>query len=632
MSGLLVAFALLFSQADSSLVAQLPTYTLPPIRVTAPRYRPVPAEPGTRTVLDRAWLLRRDPIDLADAMVSVAGLRVIDMGDGQSRGASLRGLPTDRVAVLVDGRPLNTAQGGGVDLGPLDPESLDRIEIVRGAVGALYGPDALGGAVHLVRREDRAPQTALRLAAGTDGRGLLRATSGWQDGRWTVDGMLRAETASPRLGDRSADASGAGFRARAAYHPLWAASLEASAEHRRDRRDVPGSVAFPSPGAGRNDDFTELALGARGVSAGRVPGSLDVDLSAFTFTRRFEDHANTLGAIDDRHENRQLRLAASWRDTLGRGDLTARIEGTADRLQSTTDGDVSRARTGATVLVQQSRGRWGGSLALRADAIEGFAPLGTVRASIARTVFGEAGSSRWVALRAGAGTSFRPPTFDDLFWPARASAAGNRRLRPETARDLDFAVEARRGASRAQIALFTSNVSDLIQWTPGADGVWRPRNVLEARLRGVEADASVGLREIGVPERIAGVPMPATLDAALNWLDAEDRTGDPVTGGMQLVGRPHAFGFGELGWKMGRWTFAVGARGTARVPLTAANTKWSDGYAVWHTRLRWQVGPSLRLDLEGRNVFDTRYEDLRGYATTGREFLLGLRYGFTTGS
>jgi outer membrane cobalamin receptor len=83
---------------------------------------------------------------------------------------------------------------------------------------------------------------------------------------------------------------------------------------------------------------------------------------------------------------------------------------------------------------------------------------------------------------------------------------------------------------------------------------------------------------------------------------------------------------------MGRWTFAVGARGTARVPLTAANTKWSDGYAVWHTRLRWQVGPSLRLDLEGRNVFDTRYEDLRGYATTGREFLLGLRYGFTTGS
>ena len=126
--------------------------------------------------------------------------------------------------------------------------------------------------------------------------------------------------------------------------------------------------------------------------------------------------------------------------------------------------------------------------------------------------------------------------------------------------------------------------------------------------------------------------MPAYVDAALNWLEAEDRTGDPVTGGMQLVGRPRAYGFGELGWRMGPWTLAAGARATARVPLTAANTKWSDGYAVWHARLRWQAGPSLRLDLEGRNVFDTRYEDLRGYATSGREFLLGLRYGFTAGS
>ncbi len=632
MNALLVACALLLSPADSALVAELPAYTLPPFRTSAPRYRPVPAEPGARTVLDRAWLVRRDPIDLADALISVAGLRVIDMGDGRSRGVSLRGLPTDRVAVLVDGRPLNTAQGGGVDVGPLDPESLDRIEIVRGAMGALYGPEALGGAVNFVRREDRAPETALRLTAGTEGRRLLRATTGWQRGRWTTDAMVRAETASPRLGDRRADASGAGFLARTAYHPLWAASLEASVEHRRDRRDVPGSRAFPTPGAGREDDFTDVSLRARGVSAARVPGSLDLDLSAFTFTRSFEDRANPLGAIDDRHENRRLRLAASWRDTLGRGDVTARVEGTADRLRSTTDGDVSRGRAASTILVQQSRGRWGASLALRGDAIEGFAPHATVRVSAARTLVGEAGSSRWLALRAGAGTSFRPPTFDDLFWPARASAAGNPHLRPECARDLDLAVEARRGASRAQIALFTSRVSDLIQWTPGADGVWRPRNVLDARLRGVEADGSVGLRELGMPGRLAGVPMPAYVEAALNWLEAEDRTGDPVTGAMQLVGRPRAFGFVELGWRTGPWTLAAGARATARIPLTAANTKWSDGYAVWHARLRWQAGPSLRLDLEGRNLLDARYEDLRGYATSGREFLLGLRYGFTAGS
>ena len=214
---------------DSTLLAEIPTYILPPFHRTAPRYKPVPAEPGARTLLDRAWLARRDPMELSDALIPVAGLRVVDMGDGRSRGVSLRGLPTDRVAILVDGRLLNTAQGGGVDLGPLDLESLDRIEILRGAMGALYGPEALGGAVNLVRREDRAPVSALRLMGGTEGHGLLRAATGWQSGRWTVEGTARAETSAPRLDGLRSDASGGGIRARGAYHPLWAAAIERAA-------------------------------------------------------------------------------------------------------------------------------------------------------------------------------------------------------------------------------------------------------------------------------------------------------------------------------------------------------------------------------------------------------------------
>ena len=109
-------------------------------------------------------------------------------------------------------------------------------------------------------------------------------------------------------------------------------------------------------------------------------------------------------------------------------------------------------------------------------------------------------------------------------------------------------------------------------------------------------------------------------------MQAEDATGDPVTGGKQLVGRPSTTVFAEAGWVLGKWTVAAGMRGVSRVPVTAAGTKWLDGYALAHVRGDWKPLPGIRLELSVRNLFDTRYEDIRGYATPGRELLAGVRY------
>jgi vitamin B12 transporter len=158
-------------------------------------------------------------------------------------------------------------------------------------------------------------------------------------------------------------------------------------------------------------------------------------------------------------------------------------------------------------------------------------------------------------------------------------------------------------------------VEDLIQWSPGADGVWRPHNISRARLAGLEVEGSLD-----------PPAFPVRIDGSASWLDARDETGDRVTGGKQLVGRARTTVFGEVSWDLASWTFSAGGRGVSRVPVTPANTKWLTGYALWHARARWQIIPSLRLELEGRNLFDTRYEDLRGYATPGREILLGLRF------
>jgi outer membrane cobalamin receptor len=230
---------------------------------------------------------------------------------------------------------------------------------------------------------------------------------------------------------------------------------------------------------------------------------------------------------------------------------------------------------------------------------------------------GTPGEDERVSVRLGGGTSFRTPTFDDLFWPARASAAGNPNLQPERSVDLDLGLGLATRRARLDLSAFHTRVSDLIQWSPGPDGVWRPKNLLAATLQGVELEGRMSFFSLGLP---------LTFQGSASWLDARDQTGDRLTGGKQLVGRSRFLGFGELMWEVGRWTAAAGVRTVSAMPVTAANTKWLEGYAVSHLRLAWTAVPALRLDLEARNLFDTSYEDVRGYATPGRELLLGFTF------
>lgn len=593
----------------------MPVFTLPPVRVEAPRVPPTVPDPGFRTVLDRAWLDRTDPDDLPQALAGVAGLRVLDTGDGLSRSVSMRGLGPDRVAVLVDGRPLNTAQGGGVDLEPLDLESVERVEITRGAMSALYGPGALGGAVNLVRRLDRVPGGSFRFLAGTDDRALLRLRYGVGAGRWTADGALRAETASPRLGALRSRGDGAGGNLRLAFHPGWAAAIEAGLEGRRDIRDVPGTRYFPTPEARRTDTYGEATLDLRGAAA--LGGVVDLSASASRMQRHYVDPRSSLGAVDDTHRNDRVRMETAWKRAWTSGAVALRTEAVRDRLRSTADGDRSRDRAALTATGHRSQGRWGAGAALRADVLQGFSPHASLRLSATRTLAGSPAGPRRLLVRAGAGNAFRPPSFDDLFWPARAGAAGNPDLQPERSRDLDLGVEGMLPDGRLRLAAFASRVHDLIQWTPGPDGVWRPHNVGRARIEGLEAEATV---------RLPGSWIPLRLEASGSWTRARDATGDRLTGDKQLVGRPQALGFAELVWEPGAWTVAAGVRGVGRIPLTAANTKWTQPYALLHARVRWRVEPGLRFEVEGRNLLDTAYEDIRGYASPGREILAGVRY------
>lgn len=76
---------------------------------------------------------------------------------GQVALVNLRGLGSDRTAVLVNGRrvPGNPFTGtAAVDLNSIPLAAIDRIEVLTDSASAVYGADAIGGVVNVMLRDD----------------------------------------------------------------------------------------------------------------------------------------------------------------------------------------------------------------------------------------------------------------------------------------------------------------------------------------------------------------------------------------------------------------------------------------------------------------------------------------------
>lgn len=112
--------------------------------------------PASISVIDREQIENRSYRDLTDAIRDLPG--VVVTGGGSRQEISLRGMPSDYTAILVDGRKQSGRQtqvssGGGFEQDWLPPLSaIERIEVVRGPMSTLYGSDAIGGVINVITR------------------------------------------------------------------------------------------------------------------------------------------------------------------------------------------------------------------------------------------------------------------------------------------------------------------------------------------------------------------------------------------------------------------------------------------------------------------------------------------------
>lgn len=95
---------------------------------------------------------------------------------------------------------------------------------------------------------------------------------------------------------------------------------------------------------------------------------------------------------------------------------------------------------------------------------------------------------KWLAWKVNAGTVYRYPTLNDLYW----NPGGNLNLKPERGYSEETSLQIKHQINKFSIAftgtIFSRNIRNNIMWLPGSGGNWSPVNILQVWSRGVETN------------------------------------------------------------------------------------------------------------------------------------------------
>lgn len=144
------------ASASAAETDNLQTFTLDPMVITATRTEmKVKESPSAVEVVTHEKLEQTQAKTLRDALKGALGVNVFNDFQGRSN-VSIRGSESRHVLIMVDGKRLggelsyNSANAWDVDR--IRMEDVEKVEIIRGPAGALYGSDAMGGVINVITK------------------------------------------------------------------------------------------------------------------------------------------------------------------------------------------------------------------------------------------------------------------------------------------------------------------------------------------------------------------------------------------------------------------------------------------------------------------------------------------------
>jgi vitamin B12 transporter len=537
---------------------------------------------------------------LTELLRTLGGVEIASSGGlGQPSSLFMRGANSDHTVVLLDGVRIGSATLGTAALDSVPLAMIERVELLAGPSSSLYGSDAIGGVIQIFTKSSRrSPGLNLAVTVGQPG---LRQMAAAYAGRHGDTELSLGATWLDTDGDNvttpantfSYNPDRDGYRQHGAHARL---SQDLAGGHQVGlqwlRSD--GTVHYddgPGIDAYAINRTQTLAAFWRGPMGGSVQ-------SEFRLARAWDDadaRSSFPGYVNTRQDQ------ASWlhRIALGRGTLTAGLEWLRQSVDSDTPYSVTERSIRSALLGWRAAY---GAVSVQADARHDdnsqFGAHTTAQVAAAWQV-----DPAW-RLRASAGSAFRAPSFNLLYYPG----FGNPGLKPERANSLELGLDGRLAGLDLGATWFDNRMRELIDYAPPT---FAPVNIARAGNRGLALTA-------------AGSLGPATrAKANLTWQDPQNRaTGEQLQrrarwfGGLQLS---HTLGAMSLGGDL-TW---VGQRYDS---ATEAPASRMGGYGLLAVFGSWRMTPDWSLEARVNNLGDKAYETAQGYVSPGRQGQVTLRW------
>ncbi|MGZ3620252.1 MAG: TonB-dependent receptor plug domain-containing protein, partial [Candidatus Binataceae bacterium] len=447
--------------------------------VTATRMEQPLDTVGTTVSVVESHQIQEQQIHAAgDVLRQVPGVVVEQSGSaGTQTDVSIRGSTSAQTLILMDGVDVDSGATGGFDMADVTSDDLDRIEVVRGAGGALYGSSAIGGVVNLITREGSGP-----LKLSYDGEGGNRATQRQSlvfdgaEGRLAYSGAL-SYFSTTAFRPRNASFDNLSGVARVDYHLSPDTKFTGFARYIRSNVSLVNFSNFLTPVDPNAHQRNEFML-YNGVVTHQFSDRLDGRLSAF-FVRndlRINDTpfpANLTAQRDrvpDETRGTNMELHYKWGEgirSLAGFDFKDRWVRSAD-LFDTVDPPAqfftsfhARRQEYAGYLEQEGRLFNGMMLLTGGVRVDGNSEFG-IEVSPSWTV--AIPLERWgLTLRGSYSEGFRAPSFNELFFPD----FGNPKLNPELSSEYDGGITKTFGETASFTATyFSRRVHSLIVAEP----------------------------------------------------------------------------------------------------------------------------------------------------------------------
>lgn len=613
---------------------------------------PVPRTVGTETshvtILEGEELRAKGMSRVSEALAEVPGLVVVQSGSyGSVSSIFFRGAESDHVKVLLDGVEVNQA-GGSFDFSGLLLSDVERIEVARGPASALYGSDAMAGVINVITRRGRgAPQGSISARAGSYGRT-----------EWSADVHGGGESTSYSLSVARMSTDGIlEFNNRFETTSLSGTIFITPDE--KTRIGLTGRYGdrvfhYPTDGAGNVVDRNAFSYGdevALGVEASRMMTDrleLRVMVRSYGWDGGSDDQPDdasdnvgffaysSLDAFQRSSVDLRANLELPGRSVVSMGiemeeeEQRSFSESLSEFGPSTGKSRNQRSNRGYYAHVTSQANGLSWNVGARVEDNEQYGNFFTYQAGLS---YGFA--STGTRFRGNLGKGMKEPTFFET--SSSGFSVGNPDLKPERSQVWEVGVEQTIGEKGGTVSLtwFDQNLEDLIQYTffPPQPGGPNYYNVAEARSRGMEVTAKVPL---GALLLTGGYTY---LDTEV--LDAGFDEGDGATfvEGDALIRRPaHQVNLGGV-YRFSRGNLSgglrfVGSRSDRDFTSWPAAPVELEGYTL--VSLGGEVTlfepqgstPGLDLQFRAENLLDETYQEVFGFLTPGRAFLLGGRLTF----